>query len=74
MRRDAASTSFDPGERVTAWMSHGDHVDVPPDGYEVTAKSTTVPIAAPATPTAMARKIRIGRYSRSNDSKGLPDL
>ncbi len=45
-RGDGLFAGFDPGERVTAWMSHGDHVDVPPDGYEVTAKSTTVPIAA----------------------------
>ena len=33
-------------ERLTAWMSHGDHVDKPPKGYRVTASSATVPIAA----------------------------
>jgi GMP synthase (glutamine-hydrolysing) len=33
-------------ERMTAWMSHGDHVDRPPNGYLVTACSETVPIAA----------------------------
>src|SRR5580765_6040101 len=37
---------FRPHEAMTAWMSHGDHVDVPPNGYVVTAKSTSVPIAA----------------------------
>jgi GMP synthase (glutamine-hydrolysing) len=33
-------------ETMTAWMSHGDHVDVPPEGYVVTASSRSVPIAA----------------------------
>src|SRR5687767_6048972 len=37
---------FAPGERLTAWMSHGDHVDRPPPGYVVTACSASVPIAA----------------------------
>ncbi len=37
---------FDRGERATVWMSHGDHVDVAPKGYEVTAKSVSIPIAA----------------------------
>jgi GMP synthase (glutamine-hydrolysing) len=37
---------FQPQERMTAWMSHGDHVDVPPPGYVVTASSASVPIAA----------------------------
>jgi GMP synthase (glutamine-hydrolysing) len=37
---------FESGERMTAWMSHGDHVDAPPKGYIVTACSSTVPIAA----------------------------
>ena len=32
--------------RCTVWMSHGDHVDVPPPGYVVTASSASVPIAA----------------------------
>src|SRR4051794_40173747 len=35
---------FDRGETMTVWMSHGDHVDVPPEGYVVTASSGTVPI------------------------------
>ena len=37
---------FDPGERTQVWMSHGDHVDVAPHGYVVTASSASVPIAA----------------------------
>ncbi|MDB4876128.1 MAG: synthase [Gemmatimonadetes bacterium] len=37
---------FQPGEEMTVWMSHGDHVDVPPPGYVVTASSKSVPIAA----------------------------
>ena len=37
---------FDAGESMTAWMSHGDHVDVVPEGYVVTASSATNPIAA----------------------------
>jgi len=43
---DALFGGFDAGERVTVWMSHGDHVDVVPDGYVVSARSSTVPIAA----------------------------
>jgi GMP synthase (glutamine-hydrolysing) len=37
---------FQPHDRVTTWMSHGDHVDVPPPGYVVTASSASIPIAA----------------------------
>jgi GMP synthase (glutamine-hydrolysing) len=37
---------FDAGEAMTAWMSHGDHVDVVPEGYVVTARSASNPIAA----------------------------
>ena len=37
---------FSKHERMTVWMSHGDHVDVPPPGYVVTARSATVPVAA----------------------------
>jgi GMP synthase (glutamine-hydrolysing) len=37
---------FDSGERTPVWMSHGDHVDVPPPGFRVTASSGSVPIAA----------------------------
>jgi GMP synthase (glutamine-hydrolysing) len=34
------------GEQMTVWMSHGDHVDAPPQGFVVTASSPSVPIAA----------------------------
>ena len=37
---------FAPGEPFTAWMSHGDHVDEPPAGYHVSARSTTGAVAA----------------------------
>jgi GMP synthase (glutamine-hydrolysing) len=36
---------FDPGEHVTVWMSHGDHVLTPPNGYVVTAQSANSPVA-----------------------------
>jgi GMP synthase (glutamine-hydrolysing) len=32
-------------ERQIVWMSHGDRVASPPDGFEVTAASSTIPIA-----------------------------
>jgi len=37
---------FSPKDHMTAWMSHGDHVDKPPRDYLVTACSQSVPIAA----------------------------
>ena len=37
---------FGVGEETPVWMSHGDHVDVPPPGYAVTASSANSPIAA----------------------------
>ena len=37
---------FGQGEETPVWMSHGDHVDVPPPGYRVTARSANSPIAA----------------------------
>jgi GMP synthase (glutamine-hydrolysing) len=36
---------FPPLERTPVWMSHGDHVDQPPPGYVVTARSRSVAIA-----------------------------
>ena len=30
---------FDAGEKTPVWMSHGDHVDVPPPGFRVTARA-----------------------------------
>jgi GMP synthase (glutamine-hydrolysing) len=49
LRVDEAAGLFDGfqrAEELTVWMSHGDHVDVPPDRYVVTASSGAVPIAA----------------------------
>jgi len=37
---------FGAGEETPVWMSHGDHVDVPPPGYCVTASSDNSPVAA----------------------------
>jgi GMP synthase (glutamine-hydrolysing) len=39
-------TGFDPAEPTQVWMSHGDHVDVPPPGYRVTARTGNAPVAA----------------------------
>ena len=45
---DGVLAGFAPRETFTAWMSHGDHVERPPRGYVVTARSrsTNSPIAA----------------------------
>ncbi len=37
---------FGRGEETPVWMSHGDHVDVAPPGYTVTASSDNSPVAA----------------------------
>ena len=37
---------FEKGEETPVWMSHGDHVDTPPPGYDVTASSANSPVAA----------------------------
>ena len=37
---------FGRGEETPVWMSHGDHVDVPPPGYTVVARSDNTPVAA----------------------------
>ena len=42
---DGLFDGFDQSERVTVWMSHGDHVETAPDGYDVTARSATVRVA-----------------------------
>jgi GMP synthase (glutamine-hydrolysing) len=34
-------TGFRADERLTAWMSHGDHVERPPRGYQITAMSNS---------------------------------
>jgi GMP synthase (glutamine-hydrolysing) len=36
---------FEAGERTTVWMSHGDHVDEPPEGFTLLGKSESVPVA-----------------------------
>jgi GMP synthase (glutamine-hydrolysing) len=43
---DELFAGFGPGECVTVWASHGDHVEVPPPNYEVTARSENAPVAA----------------------------
>ena len=45
-RADGLFDGYSSGERMTVWMSHGDHVDAAPEDYVVTASSATVPIAA----------------------------
>jgi GMP synthase (glutamine-hydrolysing) len=37
---------FGRGEETPVWMSHGDHVDVAPPGYRITASSDNSPVAA----------------------------
>jgi GMP synthase (glutamine-hydrolysing) len=37
---------FEPQEKVTVWMSHGDHVDSPPAGFETLATTDSLPVAA----------------------------
>jgi GMP synthase (glutamine-hydrolysing) len=43
---DVLFEGFEPAERVTVWMSHGDQVDAAPAGYRVLARTPTAPIAA----------------------------
>ena len=37
---------FDPGDDVTVWCSHGDHVDEPPPGFVTIAATADLPVAA----------------------------
>ncbi|UCC73131.1 MAG: glutamine-hydrolyzing GMP synthase [Gemmatimonadota bacterium] len=37
---------FEPGERATVWMSHGDRVESAPPGFQVLGATGTVPVAA----------------------------
>jgi GMP synthase (glutamine-hydrolysing) len=37
---------FEKNEAVTAWMSHGDHVEKPPSGFSVTAESQGNPVTS----------------------------
>ncbi len=43
---DALFDGFAAGECTQAWMSHGDHVESPPDGFVVTAMSAANPVTA----------------------------
>ena len=43
---DGLFAGFSKKEPVTAWMSHGDHIEQPPKGYRVTAESKGNPISA----------------------------
>jgi GMP synthase (glutamine-hydrolysing) len=43
---DGLFAGFEPGSETTVWCSHGDHVDVPPEGYERIASTATLPTAA----------------------------
>jgi GMP synthase (glutamine-hydrolysing) len=43
---DGLFAGFSTREPVTAWMSHGDHIEQPPKGYRVTAESKGNPISA----------------------------
>ena len=46
LQADELFMGFDPHERVTVWMSHGDHVNAPPAGYEALASTGSLPVAA----------------------------
>ena len=43
---DGLFAGFESGERLNVWMSHGDHIEAPPAGYEVTASSGNTKVAA----------------------------
>ncbi|MBX6333589.1 MAG: glutamine-hydrolyzing GMP synthase [Gemmatimonadaceae bacterium] len=43
---DPLFAGFSPGEQMTVWASHGDHVAKAPPNYEVTARSDSAPIVA----------------------------
>jgi GMP synthase (glutamine-hydrolysing) len=43
---DSLFSGFAPGTRTTVWMSHGDHVEVPPADWTVLASSANAPVAA----------------------------
>lgn len=45
-RAEGIFEGFEPGERTTVWMSHGDHVVEPPPGYRVLASTDDLPYAA----------------------------
>lgn len=43
---DTLFDGFESGECITVWASHGDHVEVPPPGYEILARSANAPVGA----------------------------
>ena len=43
---DKLFSGFESGECITVWASHGDHVEQPPAGYEILARSTNAPVGA----------------------------
>jgi GMP synthase (glutamine-hydrolysing) len=43
---NALFEGFKPGERITVWASHGDHVDAAPPGYRSLAVTGDLPVAA----------------------------
>ncbi|MFP4622789.1 MAG: glutamine-hydrolyzing GMP synthase [Gemmatimonadota bacterium] len=43
---DALFAGFEEGERITVWMSHGDHVNAPPQGYTALGRTGSLPVAA----------------------------
>jgi len=45
-RAEGIFAGFEPGEGTTVWCSHGDHVNVPPAGYEGLASTDGLPVAA----------------------------
>jgi GMP synthase (glutamine-hydrolysing) len=45
VNQDTLFDGFDQSERVTVWMSHGDHVETLPPDYQVTARSASVKVA-----------------------------
>jgi GMP synthase (glutamine-hydrolysing) len=45
-RAEGLLRSFDPGASLDVWMSHGDRVNVLPEGFEVLARTPNAPFAA----------------------------
>ena len=46
LETDDLFDGFEPEESVTVWMSHGDHVNAPPQGYQALATTPSLPVAA----------------------------
>ncbi|MGH7462392.1 MAG: glutamine-hydrolyzing GMP synthase, partial [Longimicrobiales bacterium] len=44
-RADPLFEGFDPGQSITVWASHGDHVDEPPPGFTTIAATETLRVA-----------------------------